>query len=56
MYASIQHYPEAVQEFLKSDRQWPRRLRIKHASKKLSAALDATEVLFWRTVLNANKD
>jgi predicted P-loop ATPase len=54
MYASIAHYPEAVQEFLKSDRQWPRRLRVKHATQRLFGAATEAERLFWQTVLSAN--
>ena len=43
-----------LQKFLKSDRQWPRHLRIHHAQTMLDKAKTGPERDFWKQVLDAN--
>ena len=40
--------------FLKSDRQWSRRLRLAHAAYQMSAAPFKREQDFWRAVIRRN--
>lgn len=49
---------KTVDEFLKSDRQWPRHLRIAHARHQLSVLdkRDDTARHFWQQVLERNQD
>lgn len=43
-----------LQTFLKSDRQWPRHLRIAHAHMQERKVDTAGEKEFWRKVIEAN--
>lgn len=48
---------DKLEVFLKSDRQWPRHLRIAHAKLRLKqskAAKDELAVEFWNAVISAN--
>jgi hypothetical protein len=44
----------SLQEFIISDRQWPRHLRIEHAKANIKAAKDPLARHFWEEVLLAN--
>jgi len=47
-----------VAQFIKADRQWPRRYRIAHAKNQLHEAM-ASLIMnrhFWREVIEANED
>jgi hypothetical protein len=43
-----------LEAFLKSDRQWPRYCRVRHAKMRLARATSEKDKLFWRAVLDAN--
>lgn len=46
-----------LQEFLESDRQWPRSLRIDHAKYQIELArkiTDQEQIKFWESVFEAN--
>lgn len=45
----------SVEEFLKSDRQWPRELRLKHAQYQLRNAITEKTQTFWLAVIKANR-
>lgn len=45
-----------LKEYLKQDRQWHRPLRVAHARFQLRNATTEQERMFWRDVLNANKE
>ena len=45
-----------LQEWLRADRQWPRRCRIEHARYQFSLAENEDERDFWTQVLIANLD
>jgi hypothetical protein len=46
----------SVKEYLLSDRQWPRVMRIQHAEFKLKNSQNSKDIAFWQAVLDANKD
>lgn len=43
-----------LQTFLKSDRQWPRHLRIAHANMQLRNAMMEVDQSFWHAVIEVN--
>jgi len=46
---------EAVENFIKNDRQWTRPMRIAHAKYQLSIAKNADDKEFWTEILNRNE-
>lgn len=46
---------EYLQEYLKTDRQWPRHLRIAHARYELKQSKSAYSQAFWHAVIKANE-
>lgn len=43
-----------VLEYLKADRQWPRHLRVAHATMQLINSKTRGDEVFWSAVLKAN--
>lgn len=51
---STEYADPALEKFLKADRQWPRHLRIAHASCQLRNAPTEKLRSFWRAVIRRN--
>jgi hypothetical protein len=45
-----------ILEYIKADRQWPRRLRLPHAQLQLRNETDPARQKFWQAVIDANSD